>query len=258
MDISILKKTTFPKEHGSWGFVYEPLLLSLLVAFTVNGLVYAIITFLLFLSSQPIKILFSKSINPKFKSLALYTLLIYSSAIIILALYLFFNSNLIFGIPFVVAVLLMLFFLSIDLVGKGRYLLFEFIPPIAITAVAMSILLMDNSFSYNIFFFGILLLSRSIPTIFYINAKVKELKGKNYSPSLSYFAEGVFSILIIYLATNDLVPSLCIGGSLLLLFRTVVGFSKFNFTKRVVQIGIAEFIYGGLFVLINAIAFNFY
>jgi len=248
------KKVAFPKEHGSWGFVLEPLILSLLVAYTLNGLIFALSAFVLFLSKQPLKIILSKSASAKLKSDAKKIFAFYIVSTLLLFLHMIFNTNLILRIPFAIALLLMVIFLFIDYKGKGRELLFEFIPPVAITAMSISIVLMDSTFSYSIFVYGILLLSRSVPTIFYINAKVKENKKKAFLKFPSHLSNAVFTLVIVYFAYSGALPWLSVIGSLMLLVRTVIGFSKYNFTKTVMQIGIAEFTYGAIFVAINAIA----
>jgi hypothetical protein len=253
--LAVLKKVAFPKEHGSWGFVLEPLILSLLVAFSINGLIFALSAFILFLSKQSIQIIFTNSGPTYLKSSAKKVLAIYFVVVILFFLHLISNTELILLIPFTIGLMLMLLFLFLDHIGKARELLFEFIPAIALTSMSISIVLMDDTFSFNVLVFGILLLSRSVPTIFYINAKVKEAKGKYFSPLPTLMANGFFTLIVIYFAINNLLPALSILGSLLILFRSMIGFSKFNFTKKVVQIGIAEFIYGILFVIINAIAF---
>ncbi len=251
----MLKKVAFPKEHGSWGFVLEPLILSLLVAFSLNGFAFAMSAFILFLAKQPLKIIITKSSSTKLKADAKKVLAIYLTGVVLISLHLIFNTNLILRIPFAIALGLMIIFLFIDYKGKGRELLFEFIPPIAITSMSISIVLMDRTFTFNPLVYGLLLLSRSIPTIFYINAKVKENKGKEFSKIPTHISNLLFTLIIFYFAYTGMLPMLSIAGSILLLLRSIIGFSKFNFTKTVMHIGIAEFIYGALFVAINAVAF---
>ena len=58
-----LKQIAVPREHGSWGYTLEPLALALLVAFSVNGLLLSLVTFLIFFAHQPIRIIFNKKLN---------------------------------------------------------------------------------------------------------------------------------------------------------------------------------------------------
>lgn len=251
----LVNKVAFPKEHGAWGFVLEPLILSLIIGFSVNGLLLALASFILFLANQPIKILFTKSISVKHKSAAPKVLFFYASIIFLLFVSIIINAQIVDLIPYVAGLLLMLLFLFAQINNLGRHLFFEFIPSIAITLMAISIVQMNSSFQYNIWVFGVLLLCRSIPTIIYVNTKVKESKRKDYSKAVTNLANSVSALIVFLLGWYSLLPELSFLASVILLLRSVIGFSKFNFTKTVKQIGIAEFIYGSLFVAINGIAF---
>ncbi|MBU0474468.1 MAG: YwiC-like family protein [Bacteroidetes bacterium] len=251
----LLNKVAIPKEHGAWGFVLEPLILSLIVAFSVNGLLLALASFILFLANQPIKIIFTKSISTKHKSAATKILFFYSSIIFLLFVAIIVNAKIVYLLPYAFGLLVMLLFLFFQINNLGRYLFFEFIPSFGITLMAISIVLMNGSFQYNVWIFGILLLSRAIPTIIYVNAKVKEVKRKDYSKAATNLTNSISVLIIFLLGWNSLLPELSFLASIILLLRSEIGFSKLNFTKTVKQIGIAEFVYGSLFVVINGIVF---
>jgi hypothetical protein len=248
-----IRKVALPNEHGSWNFVLEPLILSLIVAFSTNGLILALAAFILFLSRQPIKYITGKN-APKLKTTAKKVLAFYFSIVFLLFLYLIFNSELRLRLPYGTALLLMLFYLYLEYKGRSRELIFEFIPPVAITLMSISIILMNGNFAYNAFVYGVLLLSRSLPTIVYIHAKVMEMKNKPYKELPTHIINITFLLLIFFLISNNMLPQLTIAGPIIMLIRAVIGFSKFNFTKTVMLIGLAEFTYGVIIVVINAIA----
>jgi len=251
----IFSKVSLPKEHGSWGFVLEPLILSLVVAFTLDGLFLALATFFMFLVNQPLKILTTKSTPKKFKSTAWIVLFFYLSIVIILLTYIIINTNSYLLIPFYSAVLVLLIYKIAEFSNLSRKLFIELLPIFSMTLIATTIVMLDSAFSFNPIIFSFLLLSRAVPTVFYINAKVKWIKGLKFSTLPTYLLNGGFLIFIIYAGFNNLLPMLAILGMIILSGRSIIGFSKFNFTKTIKQIGVVEFIYGAFFVVINGIAF---
>jgi YwiC-like protein len=250
-----LNKGAIPREHGSWGFVIEPLLLSLIVAYTFEGLLLALATFFLFLSNQPIKIVLNKSASKRNRSTGIAVFVFYLLIVIALLSFPLFNLSFKLLLPFFAALLIMLLYLFAVLSKLSRNLLVELLPILAMTLVAITIATIDNSFSFNPIIFGLLLISRAVPTVIYINAKVKESRGLPFSILPTHLINILFLLFIIWASLVNLLPILSIFSALLLSIRSVIGFSKFNFTKTIKQIGVVEFIYGSLFVIINGIAF---
>ncbi|MCF6268550.1 MAG: YwiC-like family protein [Melioribacteraceae bacterium] len=251
----ILSKIALPKEHGAWGFVLEPLLLSLIVAFTLDGLLLALATFFMFLLNQPFKILTTKSVNKKFRTTAIALLIFYLSIAILLLVFPLLNTEFYLLLPFYTAVIILLVYKYFEFYNFSRNLFIELLPIFSMTLIATSIVMIDNSFTINPIVFGILLLSRAVPTVIYINAKVKWIKGFEFSIIPTHILNSAFFLFIIYASFNNLLPMLSILGAFILTLRSAIGFSRFNFCKTVKQIGVAEFIYGSLFVVINGIAF---
>ena len=54
-----LKRVLVPAEHGSWGFLAEPLVLGLAVAFSGAGLLLALAVVAAFLARQPLKLVWT-------------------------------------------------------------------------------------------------------------------------------------------------------------------------------------------------------
>lgn len=248
-------KVALPKEHGAWGFVLEPLLFSLLVAFTLDGLLIALVMFFMFLSSQPFKLITTKSTSKRLRFAAKVALLFYLSISIVSLVVLILSADFYSIIPFYTAIILLFLYKIAEYNSLSRNLFVELLPIFSMTLVAISIIMIDSSFNINPIVFGVLLLSRAIPTVFYINAKVKWVKGFKFSVLPTHLLNVGFLLFVIYAGLNNLLPLLSILGSVLLTIRAIIGFSKFSFTKTVKQIGVAEFVYGSLFVVINGIAF---
>lgn len=251
----ILSKVAFPKEHGAWGFVLEPLLLSLLVAYTFQGLLLAIAIFFLFLANQPIRIVLNNSASKKFKSAALVMLTIYLSISLLLVIFLIFEIELVPLTFLFIALVLMFLFLVFEFYKYSRKLLIEFIPIISMTLVALSIITINQNVLFNPLVFAFILLSRSVPTVFYVNDKLRDLKRIKSHHIRTHTINLIFTISIFFLILANLTPALSFVAMLILVGRTFLGYSRFNFTKSVKQIGVTEFIVGLVFVIINAFAF---
>ena len=251
----IFTKVGIPKEHGSWSFVLEPLLLSLIVAFSLEGLLLALATFFLFLSNQPLKIVANKTSSKKFKSTGIAVFSFYFLTAIVLLIFPLYNLKFEVLLPFFVGVMLMPIYLFAVLKNYARNLFVELLPIFSMTLIAVSIIMIDNSFSFSPIVFGVLLLSRAIPTVMYIGAKVKEAKKNKFSVLPTHLLNIGFSLFIIYASFVNLLPQFTILGAILLTTRSAIGFSRFSFAKTIKQIGVMEFIYGSLFVVINGIAF---
>lgn len=246
------KAVAFPREHGSWGFVFEPLVLSLIVAFSPAGLQIAIASFLAFLAHQPVRIILRKAASKALKK----------NAVIFLGIYFFAASFCMFGVikktdihllfPLAIVLIFMLYFLYLETVNSARNVYAELIGPVAIDLIALTIVLIDGWAVPSAVAFFIVLLNRSVPTTFFIHERLNKLKHHKVNIKRIYYISVAGLIAVIVLAVVDLVPFLSVVAVLLLLVRVITGFAKFAEKLTVKQIGILEFIYGALFVIITA------
>jgi len=252
-----IKSVAFPREQGSWGFMLEPLILALLVAFTINGLLIALSAFIIFLSHQPVRAIANKKSHKEIKLTASIIFIIYSSIAVILIFTAFLNMKLILFLPYFTALLLMTIYLLLELKGYGRLLAAELIAPVAVSLIAVCITLV-NGWSVNfILAFWIILLSRSIQTTFYINAIVKIIKKQSASPLLTYTSGFLFLLIVTLNAFQHLSPYLAIAAVIILIIRSFVGFTSTNKKVNIKKIGILEFVYGIVFIILVAIGYNF-
>jgi len=250
-----IRQAALPNEHGSWGFVLEPLILSLIVAYSLPGLLLAFCTFFMFLSHQPIKQLFKKKKNNPYKKISIQFLIIYSTAIIILFAVILSMVDINTLIPFVLSLIIMLNYLIILYKQKNRELIFELSAPFSISLVALSILLFNNWHIDFVLAFWIILLARSVPTTFYVRSKlllIKKLSAKNFLPILLGL---LFSIILLITAALDYNPYLAAVASFILLIRAYYGLYVSKNKVKIRAFGIWEFIYGGLFIVITAVGY---
>jgi len=254
-----VKKVAFPKEHGSWGFVLEPLLLSLLVSYSTKGLLLAIASFFIFLNHQPVRVLFDndKKITKQLKHTAIIFFSTYAIITLISIYKVFINTSIINLFPFILSIFFMTMFLFLEFQKKGRELLAEFIAPLSITLIGISIVLLGGWNIYYALAFSIILLSRSIPTVFYIHIKVQHFKKRIITKKLLYISEFISVILIAVLIFLNLIPKFSIIAVAMLLLRAFYGLSKNGLLENIKILGIKEFIYGLLYVAIIYIGYNY-
>lgn len=247
-----IKQAVLPSEHGSWGFVLEPLILTLMIAYSPAGFLLSITAFFLFLSHQPMKNIFKKYKNKRLLNASLLFLIIY-------LLISFFCFSLVFSeikfyslIFFGVAIVIMIFYFFLELLGKNRNLISEMIVPISISIIALSIYSIKTLQIEFIIAFFFVLLARSIPTIFYVHAKLLLIKKKKPKNNTSIISGNLFSIILFISAVLGYSPYLAVVASLLLLIRKYIGLFVSKDNIKIRTFGIWEFIYGGLFVVITA------
>ena len=254
---SNFKKVGFPHEHGSWGFFLEPIVLSLIVAYSINGFLLGLAAFSLFLSSQPLSYILKRIPKYLLKSSYVFFFAYLSFSIFILT-YLNFSLNSTARlVPFFAAILLMGIFKLLELKSLNRNLIVELIPQIAVGLMSVSILLVDNWELVPIIGFVAIIFSRSIQTVFYINNKLKFFKGTKPNKALVNLIGLLFLITIIIMTQFNIVPWISVLAIILLMLRSAIGFFKKNKLEKVKIIGIKEFIYGFLFVVLISIGYNF-
>lgn len=244
-------KVAFPKEHGSWGFFLEPIILSLFIAYSLNGLLLAVCSFFLFLAYQPMSYIIKQT--PKYLIPSAYSYLIVYLIIagILFLQILLNNENVSFLMPFVVAILLMLIFKFMEFKNMNRNLFVEFLAPISVTLMAISIVMCRFENSLFILGYTIVLLSRSIETTLYVNNKLKFFKGNVYNKNIVDLSGAFFLIALIILTVYNITPYLSIVAILVLIIRAHLGLLEKNKNEKVKIVGIKEFIYGFLFVVIS-------
>ncbi len=254
----INKKTlriALPEEHGSWGFVLEPLILATIVGYSLNGLFLALASFLLFLSHQPIRIIFNKKKNPTLRKKAWGFLFVYLTLIVLFFSLVFQSADYYRLYPFFLALLLMGSFLLFELSGKARKLTSEIIATISISFIAVSIVLLSGWSEIQSWAFFFLLLNRAVPTVLFIHERVNFIHNKYVNKWIPILV-GLFGFIItLFLAYSSLIPWFAITGVLVLIIRMIFGFTPKMLKQSLKTAGILEFVYGIIFVIITAIAY---
>lgn len=252
-----LKQIAFPREHGSWGYTLEPLALALLVAFSVNGLLLAFVTFLIFLAHQPVRIIFNKKLNNKFRTKAFPIFLLYAISAMVLLFMVLIELSFYQLLPFFISVIIMSGYLLLELNNVKRNIVTELLAAVSVGLIATNVVLIIGwNWAYAAAFWTVIL-SRAIPTTFYVRSKLQIAK-KQPPQELSVFVSSFASLLIVSILSYFLyLPLLSIAAVLMLIGRAYIGIYKSAGKVNVKKLGIMEFVYGIVFVLLVAVGYNF-
>jgi len=256
MTLSV-RSVAIPKEHGAWGYVLEPFVLVLVIAFSLDGMYLLFAAFLFFLAHRPVRLAFSLQTNSENRLLAIGIAIIYIfSGLVILFIimpWLPLKAMLLFG----TGLLIMLFYLVFDIYKKKRSLLGEQIVPIALAFMAINVPVIGNWPDERLIALYFLLLARPVSTTFYINAKIRLEKGLDYSAKMVYLSHLIALFYVIVAALLGWIPYSPVLAMFILFYRAVKGIWISAGRKHVAikKIGMMEFVYGIAFVIITAVGY---
>ncbi len=250
-----IRNIALPEEHGSWGFVLEPLILSLIVGWSKPGLFLALASFLLFLAHQPIRIILNKKKNLLLRKKAggIFFLYLALAGLFLGIVYQSADHYLLY--PFLLALLLMGGFLLFELSGKARVITSEIIATVSIGFIAVAIVLLSGWSEVKAWAYFFLLLNRAVPTVLFIHERINVVRKQKVNKRIPITVAVIGIAVALYLSIQNLIPKLALLGIVVLIARIIAGFTKPMLKLTLKQAGILEFIYGILFVLISAVAY---
>jgi len=241
-----IKAAALPREHGSWAYVLEPVLLGLLTAFSIEGLCLGIGSFFIFLSHQPVRSFFDEK-GPARRTAA-YFILGYGAAGTLLVSFFLINTNTAVWLPFFAAVLLMSIYLVLDLTGHGKEFYVRFLAPFSISLSAMSIVMSAGWNWEKAVMISVIVNLRFIPTAYYIRAKLRQSGNETFVRRTTPGVHLVSVLAAVYLVYLNMLPVLVSAGVIILAVRAFYGlyFDK----KKVIpkHLGIKEFAFGLIYL----------
>lgn len=245
------KKIALPSEHGSWGFLFEPIVASLAIGFSLPGAMIAIMTIGGFLARQPLKVLIidrTGQRNAERARVAAGFIAIFAS----IALIGFTGAVLTGGlhpfVPFFIVLPLACVQIYFDGSRKSRGLLPEIFGAVTISSSAAAILLAAGFSWPPALALWLVMVSRLIPSIIYVRNRLKLEKGKSFSLTAVVMTNAAAVIAAGVLAYNGLASVLVPPMMILLLVRAVAGLSPNRRKLKAMKIGILEVVYGTLTV----------
>jgi hypothetical protein len=255
-----IKSIALPVEHGGWGLTIEPIVLGMLVAPSISGLFLSIATMGAFLARQPFKIYVADTRHKRItarKVIAKNFFLLYISISIIgLVAAIGFSTGYSFLYPILLAIPFGVIQLVYDGRGSSRSLLPELSGATALASVAASIAIAGNWSIPLALGLWIILVARIIPTIFYVRAKIRLLHRKPTSTITVITLHTVALLIMMSLASIELIPMLAAFSMLILLIRALYALSSDRWFSSAKRIGITELVFGAITVLAAAIGYQ--
>ena len=252
-----LKTVALPAEHGSWGLVLEPILLGLLVGPSWGGALLAVAAFAAFLLRWPLKVAYAEwhrqrrqRLVAAIKFIGLYGLI---------ALVAFVGAVWLAGwamlLPLVLALPFGLIFLWYDLYNQSRSWQAELTAPVAFSAVATSLALIDGWSTGPAYALWGVLVARAIPSILYVRSRIRLERGKPHNTGWPVITHLIALIGVGGLIWLRFLPVLPIAAFLLLLGRAMVGLSQYRRPVSIKVVGFTEMGLGLLLVLSVALGY---
>jgi hypothetical protein len=252
-----IKPIALPAEHGSWGFVLEPILLGLLVAPSWGGLFLALGAFAAFLLRRPARVIQTdwRRRQSRRATVALWFLGGYGAT----AALCFVTALLLVGtrplVPLLIAVPFLIVFTVFDVSGQSRSWQAELAGPVAFATVAASIGLAAGWPVAESAALAGVIIARAVPSVLYIRARLRldKQKESNIPLAVVFHVLGLAGILgLIYVGW---LPMIAAAAFVLLLARAAIGLSRYRRPVPVKTIGFMEVGFGVLTILTVAVGY---
>lgn len=247
-----LTRVALPSEHGSWGFVLEPLVLGLLLAPSGAGLALAGGVLGTFLLHRPAKVVWQDRRRGKVypRTRAALGFAVGYGALALAGL----GSGLALAgwapfVPLAAAAFPAALFVLYDLRHGGRSRVAEIAAPVATGAAAAALARAGGWGGTDAWALWGAMAVRAVPTVVYVRARLRlERSGEPVGKGPTYATHLIGLIVMGGLAAGSAVPATGVGAALLLTFRALVGLSPLRWPASAQRIGIGEIVYGALFV----------
>lgn len=246
------RSVALPPEHGSWGFLLEPILLGLLSAPSWGGGGIALGMFGLFLLRWSSKVWLTSRRQKRIErsQLALRFCLFYVLLMGVgfgVALWLSGLQPLLFlllAVPFGVL------FAWYDWQNQSRSWQAELLGPVTFAVTAVSVALAGGLSVGVALSLWLLLICRAVPSVLYVRARIRLEKGKAYQFRLVQVSH-LGALIVIAIGWGwGWFSALTLAVFALLGMRAVVGLSEYRREVSIKLIGMAELFWGVLLVLV--------
>ena len=255
-----IRAVALPPEHGSWGFLFEPLLLGLLVAGSPRGLLLATALLCAFLIHQPLKLALKDRLKGRRTPRSLLAerfALGYGLLALLLLGIVGITSDLHFLVPLLFALPLLFVQIWYDAHNQSRGLIAELCGTLALGGAAAAVAILGGWSFRAALALWLIVASRSIPSILYVRTRLRLEHGKPIRPDPVWIAHSAALLIILLAAVTNVIPAAVIGAFVLLLARALIGLSRWRKPRSAKQIGLMEIAYGLSVVAITAMSYAF-
>lgn len=251
----LIRSVALPTEHGGWSFLFEPIVLGLLVAWSLPGLVLSLAVIFAFLAHQPVKTALKdrRAGRRAYRTVWAERFAFAYGAGAVIA----FGVSLRLGagraMPVLVAVAgFALIQLVWDARNKSRALWPELAGAVALAGIAPAIAAIAGWRVGALIGLWAALCARSLPAIVYVRDRLKLERAKPCSVVPTAASHAAAFVAVVGFASAELVPWLAAVIAALLLARAVHGLSGSRIGRRASMIGVQEIVFG--LIVVAAIA----
>jgi len=247
-----MKSIALPNEHGSWGILFEPLVLGIAVAPSLASPFVALLYIGAFLSRQPLKWYFA-DLKAKRERPQTAAARMFAFAFLAVGAIGFFGALAFAGVtamlPLILTAPLGAITLWFDVSGKSR----RVAPEMAgVVTLASSAAVCGVAAGWSVaasVALSLVIMLRLIPSMLYIRERLKLEKGKpnSFAVPLALHVFAVFAVAA--LAWNGVSPWLPVAIFTFLMIRALTGSSDFRLKLKAKQLGMLEVLFGTLVVL---------
>lgn len=240
-----LSQIVLPTEHGSWGFLFEPLVGGLALAFSIGGLWISLMVIGAFLMRRPLQVLITqwrsnsetRAVAQKFVATFLFVTAIGFVGVL-------FTADLVSLSPLIISLPLACFQFYTEATKRGRQLVAELAgAAIMPTSAAAIVIAGGGEFgtAAAIWFFFV---ARFIPSILYVRNRLSLEKGKKISPLWTAILHTCALFGVAGLTFTNKLPMFTVAAFLLLFLRSAIGLSQYRKRMKAMKIGVLEVFYG--------------
>lgn len=238
-----------PTEHGSWSFLFEPIVVGFALAFSASAPWIALIAIGAFFARQPLKTAFVGRKNKALSSRAVKYLSIFAVLVLVGLIGAALTADSWVFYPFAVAAPLAIQQAVLDLSKRSRNLLAELTGAVAISSSVAAIVLAGGLGWPAAVALWAIFVARFIPSILYVRNRLLLEKGKDYDRVQPIASHVISLIVIVGLAVIGFASWLTVGMFAFLAVRCVHGLSSYRIKMKAMKIGVWEVIYGTLTVI---------
>lgn len=254
-----LHAVALPAEHGGWGFTLEPIVLGLLVAWSLPGAAVALATLALFLLHQPFKLALKDNLKrrrvPRTAYAERFALLYGGSAAVALLLALLSAPTPAFLVPLALALPLLLVQLFHDARSQSRSLPAELGGAGAMGATAAAIAVAGGWALPAALVLWLLLAARAVTSIIYVRQRLRLERSLPVDLRLARLAHGGGAAAVFACVLAGAAPWLALAAYALLAARAALGLSARRQPATAKRIGVREMLYGLAYALIISVGY---
>lgn len=256
-----LKPIALPSEHGSWGFLFEPILLGLFVASSFAGAFLALAVIAAFLLRNPVRIVLRarrrsvQTAGSRRVAVARSVALVYGAVSVAAAAACVAAVGFTPWWPLIAASPLGVAYVVYDSRNQGRSLWPELLGPVALAASAPSIAIASGWTTAAAVALWAVVVVKALPTVVYVRARLRLEDGERVSALATIVAHFLALLFAAAMVRRGMMPWPTLAVLAVLTARGALGLSQLRRFHTPKQIGISEFVYSGVYVVATAIGY---